>query len=512
MYENMMNTLRQFIGYGALRVCLIIAMSFSVAVLVAWISPAYRRSLAGMRERGGWRSVLAVLGTGLFKFLMVFVLVRLFITILAFQSDVFSQQHGRITGTNRSAVLMKWGYPHEQKELSVSHTRKRVQVTRQLKLPDEDKEEGRVYAESFWKDESYPVAAVDGKIPTVLSVKEDVLDVPVPQKSIVSADINIKVKNNPRKLGNANYAGYNDDWTMQYKVINRSQWDTSARMSFPLPCDSGLFDAMAVTVDGESVLDSAGTDGSELQWAVAMKPGQAVDVGIAYKSRGLEHLRYIPQRMSQTGHYRVAMEISGIAPDKIDYPIGSMPASEELASIRTDPFTLTWMLDNALTSYDIGIKLPLAEQPNYHFAKLLGEAPIGIVILVILLVLPRIILGIPVRVDIVTLLGIAYCLNFTFMGRMADVMPGFAGPFAVSVGILTAMVAWFRASGSCIPLLRIQDAIVFALVSALYPLVVIDSDRTDLWMQFLYVGMLIYVSVLLVRRCRAVRGAEAGAI
>jgi len=44
----------------------------------------------------------------------------------------FEQQHGRITQKNRSAVLMKWGYPHEQKELTVSHTRKRIWVTRHV--------------------------------------------------------------------------------------------------------------------------------------------------------------------------------------------------------------------------------------------------------------------------------------------------------------------------------------------------------------------------------------------
>jgi len=495
--------LRQFIGSGALKVCLITAISFSTAVLAAYLSPAYRRWLAEGKEKGGWRNVLVTLGTGLFKFLLIFVLVRLFITVLAFQSDVFSQQHGRITGSNRSAVLMKWGYPHEQKELRVNHTRKRTLVTRQLKLPDEEEKKGRVFSESFWKDESYPVNAVEGKMPVVLTVKEDLKDVDVPQKSIVSADVEVTIKNNPRTLGNANYAGYNDEWSMKYKVINRSEWQTSAHMSFPLPCESGLFDDMVVTVDGANALDVAKTEGSALKWMVAMQPNQEIEVVVAYKSRGLEHLRYIPKRMSQTGHYRVAMNIHGIPANKIDYPIGSMPAAEELSQISSDPYTLTWKLDNALTSYDIGIKLPLAEQPNYHFAKLLGEAPIGLVVLVILLSLPRLLLGVPVRADIVALLGTAYCLHFTFMGRLADVMNGFAGPLLVSAAVLTGAVAWFRFSGGGHRFVRIQDAAVFGIVTSLYPLVVIDSDRTDLWMQYLYVGILIYACVLLVRRWRA---------
>ena len=89
--------------------------------------------------------------------------------------------------------------------------------------------------DSFWKDEEYPVCAVDGKLPTVLTVKEDLRDVSVRQKSIVSADVDITVRNNPRTLGNANYAGYTDAWQMTYKVVNRSKWETAAHMSFPLP-------------------------------------------------------------------------------------------------------------------------------------------------------------------------------------------------------------------------------------------------------------------------------------
>ena len=40
-----------------------------------------------------------------------------------------------------------------------------------------------------------------------------------------------------------------------------------------------------------------------------MKPNQIADVQISYKAKGLEHLRYIPKRMSPTGRYRVEIEV-----------------------------------------------------------------------------------------------------------------------------------------------------------------------------------------------------------
>ncbi len=498
MYETLMNTLRQFLGSGMLKTCLVTAISFSVAVLSAYMSPAFRAFLSRMRDRGGWRNVAITLGTGLFKFLVIFVLLRLFITMLVFQANVFTLQHGRITGRNRSAVLMKWGYPHEQKELSVRHTRKRTWVTRQLKTEAEPKKKGRVFSESYWKDEAYPVRAVDGTMPSVLSVKEVLKDVDVNQKSIVSADVEIDVKNNPRTLGNANYAGYNDSWHLKYAVVNRSKWATTAHMSFPLPCKSGLFDEMVLKVGGENALDVAKTSNGAIVWAVDMAAGGELEVEISYNSRGLEHLRYTPKRMSQTGHYRVRMSIHGVAAGKLDYPIGSMPAAEDLSSIDKDPYTLTWKLDNALTSYDIGIKLPVAEQPNYYFAKLLRDAPVGLVLLVIMLTVPRILLARPVRADIVAIMGIAYCLHYTFMGRLADVMQGFAGPFLISSGVLVALIIWFKSRDAGLLVTRIQDASAFVIFAVLYPLMIIDADMTDLWMQYLYVFMLLYACVLLV--------------
>ncbi len=496
MYETLMHTLRIFFGSGLLRLSLSISLGISIAVLAAYISPAFRTSLTRMKEREGWRCTLTTLGAGVFKFLLLFLLTRLFITTLAFQATNFDQQHGRITERNRSAVLMKWGYPHEQHELKVAHTRRRTWVTRQLRVMDGKKQ--RVLSESFWHDQEPPVQAVDGKLPTIISVKEEQKDVAVAQKSVVSADIDINVRNNARSLGNANYAGYEDTWQLRYVVTNRTQWQTTANMSFPLPAKTGLFDQMYIRLDSVDVLDSAKSDHSSIRWTTTMRPGTSCIVEIGYRSRGLEHLRYIPKRMSQTGHYRVTMSIDGVPPHKLDYPIGSMPPAENIAAITEPPYALTWKLDNALTSYDIGIKLPAAEQPAYHFAKLLAEAPVGLVLLLLLLTVPRIILNKRVRPELAVILGVGYCLHYTFMGRIADVIPGFILPFGISATILVTIVALFRLSDSDWRFLRVHDAIVFAFTAVLYPMAIVDADRTALWMQFFYLTVLMHCCILLV--------------
>jgi hypothetical protein len=497
MYETLMHTLRSLFGTGVMRTCLVIALALVVPVLALNCSGAFKESWSAWRLRRGWRGSLSALASGIFKFLLIFLLARTGISALTYQSGLFSQAHGRITGRNRSAVLMKWGYPHEQREMSVNHTRKRIWATRQLQP---QKKDSKIVTESYWKDLEPSVRAIHGQIPAVVSTTEETRSVGVSQKSIVSADINIELKNNPRRLGNANYAGYNDKWDLRYLVANRSRWDTTARLSFPLPASAGLFDRMYVRIDGEDAFDRVKSSGNSITWNLTMPPGSTNIVEIGYQSRGLEHLRYIPKRMSRTGHYRVKLAIEGVPSDMIDYPIGSMPPAEDLTQITGTSYKLTWKLDNALTSYDIGIKLPLAEQPDYHFAHLLSEAPVGLVFLFLLLTLPRIILGVRVHTGTVTILGVAYCLHYTFMGQLASVLSGFIAPFSISAGIMLALVACFRLRGASSWPVRLLDVAVFATAILLYPLAVVDAERTGLWIQILWLGALTLSCSLLVSR------------
>ena len=128
------------------------------------------------------------------------------------------------------------------------------------------------------------------------------------------------------------------------------------------------------------------------------------------------------------------------------------------------------------------------------------EAPVALVLLLIVVVLPRLILGVPVKVGVAAVMGSAYFLLYTFMGYLADALTGFAWPFAISAVVLTLVIAWFRLKSADSRLERVQDVIGFASVAVLYPLAVIDQDRTALWLQGFYLAMLLYVCALILRQ------------
>jgi len=496
MYELLMNTVRTFVGSGLWRMALVVAIPLVVLSLVAWSSPAFRGWFNRVKDAGSWQGITAAIVAGIVKVMMVLVITRLIIVAMVMQAEIFEFKHGKITEANRSAVLMKWGYPHEQKELAVSFTTKRTWLTRQLLITGEKQEKNTITSDESWKDENLPVQAVDGVLPKVISVREEQKDVAVTQKGVEEADVQVEVTANERMLGGANYAGYQDAWRLQYAVVNRSEKQVTAHLRFPLPAKTGNFNKVGIVVDGKNVTEGTSTSSGEICWTMPMEPAQRSVVVISYEGRGLEYLRYIPRRMTQSGHYLVTATVANIPVKEIDWCIGSMPPDQNLDQVKGMPYKLTWTLDNALTSYDIGIKLPEPKQPNYYVAKLLKQAPMGLILLLVLLVVPRLIIGRPVGLTDVSLVLAGYYLLYTFMGRLADVIPNFTLSFVISSAVLGGLVAVLRLRDKTSRILGWQDTIAFMVLGILYPLAVVDMERTALWMQIFYIVLLAYACVL----------------
>lgn len=64
---------------------------------------------------------------------------------------------------------------------------------------------------------------------------------------------------------------------------------------------------------------------------------------------------------------------------------------------------------------------------------------------------------------------------------------------------MLVLIAWFRVRDAEASWLKAQDILAFVFVAGLYPLAVVHAEMTRLWMQIGCLGMLVYLSLLLLR-------------
>jgi len=452
-----MQVVRKFFSSGLVRQVMLGSVGFVAFGLGVIASGLWRRKLAKWREAGGAGGLVVSVLASLFKLFLVVVVVRLFVVAFVVQEQSFRHKHGRVTERNRSAVLAKWGRPQEQRELSVTHYVTRTKIVEQLraKVPDVWPAQYEYFTREYYQGEEPPILApVKGEMPEVVRTRKREERQALSLQGLVAAEVRIKIRASTRTLGGANYAGYENACTFKYEVLNPSVEKSEAELAFPMPATVVNLNRFSLAVGGEDWLPDARVSGDCLVWQMPMAPGERQTVEISYEARGLEHFRYIPARMQPKGRCRVELTVENVPPHRLDFPIGSMPSLEKLTEVKEMPYTLHWNLDNAITAYDIGVKLPLPEQPGYHVARLLGEAPLGLVVLVVMLVLTSLIWRGRVSVLDIGLLTIAYYLFYVLLvaGCLAfRTVRGRVSPGSRLSGVYWAGAAHWLLPAACLP-------------------------------------------------------------
>jgi hypothetical protein len=319
----------------------------------------------------------------------------------------------------------------------------------------------------------------------------------VKQDSIPSADVDVTLKSNPRQLGGATYPGYEDQWLFRYIVENRSSFSTQAVLRFPLPGEGyGIFDRLVVKVNQEDYVPRLSYREGNLEWRIVMKSLEKCNIEIGYNSRGLEYFRYRPSDMRQ--HCKVTVKMEEVDSKRLNFPIGSMPPMTDLKTISGDNFTLTWDLSRAVTNLDIGIMMPTEAQPGYHIIKILREAPIGLALMCLVIILTRKFLHAPVRLTAVGLTALAYYLSNILSANLNDVSPSFTFAFVVATIPITALVFMFWLMLDNRRFNAIQTGIIFALFAICYPLAVLTGDLSGTILHTGYIVLLSYIMLLFV--------------
>lgn len=253
-----------------------------------------------------------------------------------------------------------------------------------------------------------------------------------------------------RRKGLLWFPTYGVGFEGHYRFENDSGEIGDAEVAFSFPSSQGVYDGFVFKVNGQEA--PAVTDlsrGATLR--LELKPGQAVDVDVAYRSRGIGTWSYwFGDGVSQVRDFSLTLATNV---DDIDFPSGSMSPSSRAGR------TLTWAFENLVTGQRIAVELPSRLNPGPVAARISYFAPVSLLFFFTVMV----ILGVvknrnlhPMNYFFLAAAFFAFHLLLAYLVDVIDLFAAFGISAAVSVGLVVSYLrivmgqraAWLQAAAA----------------------------------------------------------------
>jgi inner membrane protein involved in colicin E2 resistance len=253
--------------------------------------------------------------------------------------------------------------------------------------------------------------------------------------SVASTHIDVDLHLDQRLKGLVWYSLYDVGFRGHWQYVHARPEKGTLRVQFRFPDPQGVYDAFSFVVDGKA-MDPRPKDGIA-EATIPVSPGQRVDLAIAYKSRGLDEWRYVPDPgVSSLKDFKLTMTTDFA---DIDFPASTLsPSSRERSG---DGYKLVWAFEQVVTGHAIGMAMPTRVQPGQLAASLSFSAPISLgFFFVLLLVLGRL-RGLdlhPVNYLFIGAAFFSFHLLFAYSVDHIHIVPAFIIASATSVLLVTS--------------------------------------------------------------------------
>lgn len=253
-----------------------------------------------------------------------------------------------------------------------------------------------------------------------------------------------------RRKGLLWFPTYGVGFEGRYRFVNDTPELGDAEVTFAFPSAQGVYDGFVFKVDGKEA--PAVTDlsrGATLR--LELKPGQAVDVDVAYRSRGIGTWSYwFGDGVSQVRDFSLTLATNV---DDIDFPSGSMSPSTRTGR------TLDWKFENLVTGQRIAVELPSRLNPGPVAARISYFAPVSLLFFFTVMV----ILGVvknrnlhPMNYFFLAAAFFSFHLLLAYLVDVIDLFAAFGIAAAVSVALVVSYLrivmgqraAWLQAAAA----------------------------------------------------------------
>jgi hypothetical protein len=274
----------------------------------------------------------------------------------------------------------------------------------------------------------------------------------VPQ-SVDATDVDVALRSDLRRKGLLWYSLYDVDFRGSWRYQHRLTFDTQLAVAFKFPDPAGVYDNFSFVVDGVDYAATASPVNGEVRATLPVKPGQSVQVAVAYRSRGRDSWAYVPAQGTSVHNDFVLRMHTDFA--EIDFPAQSLSPSERVR--EGAGHVLTWRFAHLVTGQSMGMLTPQRLQPGELAGELALSAPVSLAFFFAVIFLLATLRNIDIHpMNYLLLAGafFAFHLLFAYTADRLPVEVAFALASVVSVALVVSylrLVVSSRAGAAGVP-------------------------------------------------------------
>lgn len=282
-----------------------------------------------------------------------------------FQRTQSSDQHlrGRVGST--------WGTPQAQQAPSAYTERIEARVLDAPRPPPPDAR----------RDMTTAPASADPRSETVR------VRVPL---SLDQTRVNVALDLDHRQKGLLWYSTYGVAFAGTFRFRNTTTSD-SVVLEFRLPAAQAIYDGLQVTINGQPA--SYETRDQAIMAHARVPVGEAVTLGVSYRSQGLDQWRYaLGDDVAEVRDFELGMKTDF---ENIDFPESTLSPTEKTES--GEGWDLKWRYTNLVSGFQIGMDMPEKLQPGPLAGEISLFAPVSLLFFFAVIFLITTIRGIDVH-------------------------------------------------------------------------------------------------------------------
>jgi hypothetical protein len=365
----------------------------------------------------------------------------------------FQRNHGRVTEANFNAIQTIWGTHQEQGEL-------------RFDLYYEEEVTERIESEDVTKP-----AVLRKKI-----VRHDITANP-----FVAERHEVTLRQNARRKGSALYRGYETACQFTWKLRNPADRDLHSLLTFPLPSATGIYDDLTAVLNGKDVLPQMQLKDGALLLSRELKPNEALDLAISFKSRGMSYWYFQVREPREIRDFAFTLNLPDLAAAHLNFPEGCMTPTAIKPTPDKRGTSLTFRLDHAISAKGMGVALPTVAQPGETTSAVLAEVERGWLLIFGMLTFGLALTGNNQAVLLSVLFGVACACGYGLLADFSDVLFGFWATASLILVPFLVFLAWLltklavSGSGKILALQLLMFGILYPCAAGL------DSERQSLY-------------------------------